>query len=169
MSRLTRTLIAALALALPFALAQDTPETVVDIAAGDASFSTLVAAVTQADLVATLQSEGPFTVFAPTDAAFSDLLAQLGVDAEALLARDDLGQILTYHVVAGNVMAADVLALIEAGGGEATVETVLGQSLVFTVEDGVVVINGSSVVSATDLMAGNGVVHVIDSVLLPSE
>lgn len=161
----------ALALGLVFGAAlashHGTPATVVDIAAGNDDFSTLVAAVTEADLVGVLSGEGPFTVFAPTNEAFADALEALGITAEELLASDGLGAILTYHVVAGNLMAADVLAAIEAGYGTATVETVNGAPITVEVVDGNVVINGTATVIATDLVAGNGVVHVIDAVILP--
>lgn len=145
----------------------ETPATVVDIAVENEGFSTLVAAVTEAGLVETLSGEGPFTVFAPTDDAFAAALEALGLTAEELLASEDLGSILTYHVVAGNLLAADVLAAIEAGGGMAEVETVNGAPIMVEVVDGNVVINGTATVVMTDLVAGNGVVHVIDAVILP--
>ncbi len=170
MKRILSTLAAALVvfgLSFAFADGHDTPDTVVDIAAGNEDFSTLVAAVTEAGLVETLSSEGPFTVFAPTNAAFADALEALGLTADELLASDDLAGILTYHVVAGNLLAADVLAAVEQGGGEAMVETVNGASITVTVEDGMVVLNGTATVAIADLVAGNGVVHVIDAVILP--
>jgi uncharacterized surface protein with fasciclin (FAS1) repeats len=145
----------------------DMPATVVDIAVENEGFSTLVAAVTEAGLVETLSSEGPFTVFAPTDEAFAAALEALGLTAEELLASDDLAGILTYHVVAGKLMAADVLAAVESGMGTAEVETVNGATIEVTVEDGMVMLNGTATVAATDLEAGNGVVHVIDAVILP--
>jgi uncharacterized surface protein with fasciclin (FAS1) repeats len=145
------------------------PATVVDIAMSSDDFSTLVAAVVAADLVEVLQGDGPFTVFAPTNDAFADALDALGITAEELLASDDLGGILTYHVVAGNLMAADVLAAVEAGNGTATVETVNGAPITVQVVDGNVVLNGTATVTAVDLEAGNGVVHVIDAVILPPQ
>ena len=165
--------LAALALALGLVIGvatasgHDTPDTVVDIATSNEDFSTLVAAVVEADLVGVLSSEGPFTVFAPTNDAFAAALEALGISAEELLASPDLGAILTYHVVAGNLLAADVLAAIEAGGGSVMVETVNGASITVEVVDGNVVIDGTATVVMTDLVAGNGVVHVIDAVLLP--
>ncbi len=150
------------------ASAQDAmPATVVDIAASNPDFSTLVTAVQTADLVDTLSSEGPFTVFAPTNEAFAAALDALGITAEELLARDDLGAILTYHVIPSQVLAADVLAAVEAGGGTFEVQTVNGANITVTVVDGMVMLNGVATVTVTDLMAGNGVVHVIDAVLLP--
>lgn len=155
------------ALSLLFVLAQDMPATVVDIAVGSPDHTTLVAAVTQAGLVETLSGEGPFTVFAPTDAAFEAALADMGITAEDLLANPDLAGILTYHVVSGKLLAADVLAAVEAGGGTASVETVNGAPIEVTVADGVVTLNGTATVTVADLEAGNGVVHVIDGVLMP--
>jgi len=139
----------------------DLPATVVDIAASNDDFSTLVAAVTEAELVETLQGEGPFTVFAPTNAAFEQALADLGLTAEELLASEDLTGILTYHVVPGKILAADAIA---ADGTE--VATVNGDTIAVSVVDGNVMIDGATVTTA-DLEAGNGVVHVIDSVILP--
>ena len=161
-----------LALATLFGLVQadghgGMPETVVEIATGNEDFSTLVAAVVQAELVDALSGEGPFTVFAPTNDAFAAALEALGITAEDLLASDGLTGILTYHVVAGKLMAADVLAAVEAGGGTAMVETLNGASITVTVEDGMVKIDGVATVVMTDLEAGNGVVHVIDAVILP--
>lgn len=136
---------------------------IVDIVVSDPSFTTLAAAVQAADLVATLQGDGPFTVFAPTDDAFAAALESLGITAEELLASENLAGILTYHVVAGEFFAADVLTL---DGQE--VPTVNGQSVTISVRDGVVFVNEAQV-TVTDITASNGVVHVIDSVLLPSE
>ena len=132
---------------------------IVAIASGNEDFSTLVAAVAAAGLVETLQGEGPFTVFAPTNEAFAALPAGL-VDKLLLPENKDLlVKILTYHVVSGKVMAADVTA------GE--VPTVEGQSITVTTEGGVQV-NGANVV-ATDIEASNGVIHVIDAVILPPD
>ena len=160
--------IAALPILAVSVFAQDSqPATVVDLAAANSDFSTLVSAVQEAELVETLSSEGPFTVFAPTNDAFARALESLDMTAEELLASEDLGAILTYHVVAGEVLAADVVAAVEAGGGEFVVTTVNGADLTVTVQDGMVTLNGTATVTAADLMAGNGVVHVIDAVLLP--
>ena len=135
------------------------PGTIVDIAAGAADFSTLVAAATAAGLVDTLNGEGPFTVFAPTDEAFAALPPDL-VDALLLPENKDvLAKILTYHVVPGTVMAADI-----ADGDVATVE---GQNVTLSTMDGVTV-NGARVIQA-DIVASNGVVHVIDAVIVPPD
>jgi len=131
---------------------------IVDTAVEAGSFTTLVAAVQAADLVETLKGEGPFTVFAPTDEAFAALPE--GTVENLLLPenKDQLIQILTYHVVPGKVMSTDITGDMEA----ATVE---GAALSITTMDGVK-INGANVVSA-DVDASNGVIHVIDTVLLP--
>ncbi len=131
--------------------------TIVDVAVAAGDFKTLVAAVTAADLVATLNGPGPFTVFAPTDKAFAALPA--GVLDALLLPKNKatLAKILTYHVVSGKVMAADV-----KDGDVATVE---GQTVKLSTMGGVTV-NGAKVVMA-DVMASNGVIHAIDSVILP--
>jgi uncharacterized surface protein with fasciclin (FAS1) repeats len=136
---------------------QGTLGTIVDVAIGAGSFGTLVAAVTAADLAETLSGEGPFTVFAPTDDAFAALPA--GV-LDALLLPENkaiLAQILTYHVVSGKVMAADV-----TDGDVATVE---GQTINLSTMTGVTV-NGANVIQA-DVEADNGVIHAIDAVILP--
>ncbi|MFM8648212.1 MAG: fasciclin domain-containing protein [Actinomycetota bacterium] len=135
-------------------------EDIVAIAAGNEDFSTLVAAVTAADLVETLQGEGPFTVFAPTNEAFAALPAGL-VDKLLLPENKDvLVKILTYHVVSGAIMAADVTA-----GDVASVE---GGNIAVTTNDGGVQVNGANVVTA-DIVASNGVIHVIDAVILPPD
>lgn len=131
---------------------------IVAVASANPDFSTLVAAVGAAGLVETLQGEGPFTVFAPTNDAFAALPAGL-VDKLLLPENKDvLVQILTYHVVAGKVMAADVTA--------GDVPSVEGSNITITV-DGGVMLNGSANVVATDVAASNGVIHVIDAVILP--
>lgn len=133
--------------------------TIVDVASNTEGFSTLVAAVSAAGLVDTLNGEGPFTVFAPTDDAFAALPP--GVLDALLLPenKETLAKILTYHVVPGTVLAADV-----TDGDVATVE---GQSVTLSTADGVTV-NGATVVQA-DVMADNGVIHVIDAVILPPD
>lgn len=130
------------------------------VAAGD--FTTLAAAVEAAGLTETLQGEGPFTVFAPTDAAFEAALADLDMTAEELLADTEaLASILTYHVVSGEVPASDVVAL---DGQE--VETVNGETVEISIDGETVMVDGATVVQP-DVFASNGVIHVIDSVLLP--
>ena len=133
---------------------------IVEVAVEAGSFTTLVAAVKAAGLAETLQGTGPFTVFAPTDAAFAKLPAGT---VEALLAdKEKLTSILTYHVVSGKVLAGDI---VKANG--ATPTTVNGLPLDIVVRDGKVLVNGAQVATA-DIVASNGVIHVIDSVLLPA-
>lgn len=139
----------------------ESPGTVVDVAVGAGDFTTLVKAVTEAGLVETLSGDGPFTVLAPTDEAFAAALEALGLTAEELLASPDLADILTYHVIPGKNLAADVIGL---DGSD--VATVNGATVAVSVVDGSVMINDATV-TATDIDASNGVVHVIDSVLLP--
>ncbi|MBT8072310.1 MAG: fasciclin domain-containing protein [Xanthomonadales bacterium] len=132
---------------------------IVDVAASNGSFNTLVAAVQAAGLEETLRGDGPFTVFAPTDEAFAKLPA--GTLDSLLLPenRDKLAAILTYHVVAGKVMAADVVSLTSA-------TTVNGQDVKISVDGETVMVDGATVV-AVDVKASNGVIHVIDAVILP--
>lgn len=132
---------------------------IVDIAASNDDFSTLVAAVTAAELVETLKGEGPFTVFAPTNAAFDALPDGTVASLLEPDAKDALTGVLTYHVVAGAVMSESL------AGQKIDVETVQGGTISIDGTDGVTV-NGVNVVTA-DIVATNGVIHVIDGVLLP--
>jgi uncharacterized surface protein with fasciclin (FAS1) repeats len=145
---------------------------VVDVASGSKDHTTLVAAVKAADLVNTLKGAGPFTVFAPTNSAFDKLPKGT---VESLLKPENkaaLANILTYHVVAGNLKASDVLAAIKEGKGKAVFKTVQGENLIATLEKGKVILTdskgGKAMVTATDLTASNGVIHVIDTVLMPN-
>jgi uncharacterized surface protein with fasciclin (FAS1) repeats len=142
-------------------LAQTAPGTIVEVAVGNKSFSTLVAAVKAAGLVETLSGAGPFTVFAPTDEAFAKLPAGTVEELVKPENKEKLTAILTYHVLAGKVMAADAIA---ADGK--MVKTVNGQELAVKVKDGKVMINDATVIIA-DVAASNGVIHAIDTVLLP--
>ena len=136
--------------------------TIVDVAVANGSFTILVAAVQAAGLVDTLSGDGPFTVFAPTDDAFADLLEVLGVTAEELLADTELlTAVLTYHVIAGEVPSTTVVTL----DGQ-TAATVNGADVTISVEGEAVQVNEANVV-AVDVAASNGIIHVIDSVLLP--
>jgi uncharacterized surface protein with fasciclin (FAS1) repeats len=134
------------------------PGTIVDVATEAGAFSTLLTAATEAGLVDTLTSEGPFTVFAPTDEAFAALpegaLEDLLADPEAL------ADVLLYHVVAGEVLAADVVGLESATAAQDGV-------IAIEVVDGQVLLNGTATVVTTDIDASNGVIHVIDAVILP--
>lgn len=139
-------------------------ENIVGVASGNADFSTLVTAIKAAGLVDTLSGPGPFTVFAPTDAAFKKLPAGL---LEKLVMPENkaaLSKILTYHVVSGKNMAADVILL----DGKSVV-TVNGGSVKIKIVSGAVVLNTNVNVTKTDIAASNGVIHVIDQVLVPSD
>ena len=165
-----------------FAYAQENPmvggaammadRNIVENAVNSADHTTLVAAVQAADLVETLSGEGPFTVFAPVNAAFEALPA--GTVDTLLMPenKDQLTAVLTYHVVPGTVTAGDLVAAIEAGGGTYTAATVQGGELSFALEDGMVKITdgagGVATVTIADVMQSNGVIHVIDAVLLPA-
>ena len=150
---------AILSIGLDAAIADDSQMDIVDTAVSAGQFQTLAAALTAADLVETLKGEGPFTVFAPTDEAFAKLPAGT---IDSLLEpgnRDQLTAILTYHVVPGAVTADQVVNLTEAA-------TVNGQSVEISVMDAGVMVDEATVI-ATDIMASNGVIHVIDSVIIP--
>ncbi len=144
---------------------------IVENAVNSADHTTLVAAVTAAGLVETLQSAGPFTVFAPTNDAFAKLPAGT---VETLLKpenKDQLVKILTCHVVAANAMSSDIMGMIEADGGEHKVSTVGGCEFTVMSKDGVVMIKDGmgniANVTIADVKQSNGVIHVIDAVLLP--
>lgn len=145
--------------------------TIVGVAASNDNFSTLVAAVKAADLVETLNSEGPFTVFAPTNDAFSKLPEGT---VDSLLKEESkatLTSILTYHVVAGKFAAKDVLKAIGDNGGKFVITTVNGEKLTAHIKDGNVMLkdakgNGSTIIM-TDVAASNGIIHAIDTVVIP--
>lgn len=132
---------------------------IVAVAANAGQFNTLIAAVKAAGLVETLQGAGPFTVFAPTDAAFARL--PKGTIEALLNDKENLTAILTYHVVSGKVMAADI---IKSGGAEPA--TINGAEVSVTIRDGKVYVDGAQV-TAADIQASNGVIHVIDAVMMP--
>ncbi|WP_211277438.1 fasciclin domain-containing protein [Nonlabens spongiae] len=146
--------------------------TIVENASTSDDLSTLVAAVKAADLVETLNSEGPFTVFAPTNAAFDKLPAGTVDNLMKAENKAKLKGVLTYHVVSGNVMAADLQKMIKDGNGTATLKTVNGGQLTAMVKDGKVRLKdakgNTSTVTVTDVKQSNGVVHVIDTVVMPS-
>jgi len=167
MRKLSVILIAVVATMSAFSQAKD----VVDIAAGSSDHTTLVAAVKAAGLVETLKGDGPFTVFAPTNAAFDQLPA--GTVEELLKPENKsrLAEILTYHVFSGSIDAAAVMSAISDGNGKAELTTVSGGKLTASLDMGKVKLTDESgntaFVTATDLKGTNGVVHVIDSVVLP--
>ncbi len=146
-------------ISLPTTVSSQDKKDIVDTAVGAGSFNTLVTAVKAAGLVETLKGKGPFTVFAPTDEAFAKLPA--GTVEGLLKDTEKLKQVLLYHVVAGNVMAKDVVKL----NGK-TAKTVQGSAAKITVKDGKVMVDNANVVK-TDIPCTNGVIHVIDSVILP--
>ena len=146
--------------------------TIVDVAGGNADFSTLVQAVTAAELGETLSGEGPYTVFAPTNAAFDKLPDGTLETLTSAEGKDDLTNILTYHVVEGRTDAATLTAAIEGAGEEGyTINTVGGGTLTARLVDGNVVLTdaagGTSTVTQTDVDASNGLIHAIDTVLMP--
>ena len=165
-STIRSAVLAAAVLALPAVASAQNAATkpskdIVGVAVDAGSFTTLVAALKAAGLVQTLQGKGPFTVFAPTDAAFAKLPKGT---VEALLAdKEQLTAILTYHVVPGKVTAADVVKM-----GRGNPATVNGQTLAINVSNGKVYVNDATVVTA-DVMATNGVINVIDTVVLPKK
>jgi len=145
---------------------------IVENAVNSADHTTLVAAVKAADLVDTLASAGPFTVFAPVNSAFAALPAGT---VESLLKPENkaaLAKVLTYHVIAGDFSSKDVVKAIKKGNGKATFKTVAGGTLTGMIEGGKVVLmdekGGRSTVTIADVKQSNGVIHVVDSVLLPN-
>ena len=146
-------------------------ETIVDVAIGNENFSTLVTALKAADLVSALQGDGPFTVFAPTNDAFAKVDA---ATLSSLLETENkkaLANILTYHVVAGKITATDVVAALKKGKGKVELKALNGQVLTVLEKDGKIWLkdlNGNySEIVMTDVMGSNGVIHVIDTVVMP--
>ncbi|GFZ98287.1 MAG: beta-Ig-H3/fasciclin [Sphingomonadales bacterium CG12_big_fil_rev_8_21_14_0_65_65_10] len=149
-----------------------TEGTIVEVAQGNEDFSTLVSAVTSAELAETLSGPGPYTVFAPTNAAFAKVPQAARDQLMSEAGKEDLAGILTYHVVPGETNAATLTSAIEnAGEAGYTLTTVNGATLTATVQDGNVVLTdaagNTAMVTATDVAASNGVIHVIDTVLMP--
>jgi uncharacterized surface protein with fasciclin (FAS1) repeats len=181
MKRFLVLLLAALTL---FAFAQDSTDTttetaatedaaaagtVVDIITSSPDHATLLAAIEAAGLGETLAGAGPYTVFAPNDAAFEAYVASAGLaSADDLLADPALADVLQGHVVPSALLSADILAQAEAAGGTLEVAALNGAPITVTVADGTVTLNGTATVTTADLAAGNGVVHVIDGVLAPA-
>lgn len=145
---------------------------IVDVALGNEDFSTLVTALSAADLVSALQGDGPFTVFAPNNAAFGKLDS---ATLNSLLEEENkaaLAGILTYHVVSGKLAATDVVAALEKGNGKVTLPTLNGQNITVLQKDGKIWIQDAkgnySEIIATDVMGSNGVIHVINTVIMPN-
>ncbi|EIA09012.1 fasciclin domain-containing protein [Flavobacterium frigoris] len=158
------------AVAMDTVAVEETPN-IVGVASSNADFSTLVTAVKAAGLVETLSSEGPFTVFAPNNAAFAKLPAGT---VDGLLKPESLEKlkaVLTYHVVAGKFDAATVIDAINTNNGKYSVTTVQGGTIVLSLKDGKVILTdengGTSTVVLADVAASNGVIHAIDSVVMP--
>jgi uncharacterized surface protein with fasciclin (FAS1) repeats len=147
------------------------PPTIVGVAAANENFSTLVAAVKAADLVTVLNSDGPFTVFAPTNAAFEKLAEGTVATLLKPESKETLTAVLTYHVVAGKFKAADVLAAIKKNEGSFTIPTVQGGTLTASLKDGNVILTDAvgniSTIVITDVEASNGIIHAIDTVVMP--
>ena len=146
-------------------------KTIVDVAVGNEDFSTLVTALTAADLVTALQADGPFTVFAPTNAAFAKIDSKT---LSSLLEKKNqkaLANILTYHVIAGKLTAANVVAALKKGKGMVELKALNGQMITVLEKDGKIWLKDSngkySQIITTDVMGSNGVIHVIDSVVMP--
>ena len=144
---------------------------IVDNAVNSKDHTTLVAAVKAAGLVDTLKGAGPFTVFAPTNAAFNKLPAGTVDTLVKPENKDTLTKILTYHVVPGRMTSRDLMAAIKAGGGKATLTTVEGEPLTAWMKGGTLVLTdakgGTSTVTIGDVFQSNGVIHVVDTVLMP--
>lgn len=161
MSTLAKAIGLVLALTLPFAAARAETKDIVDVAADNGSFNTLVTAIKAAGLVDTLKSDGPFTVFAPTDAAFAKLPAGTVEDLLKPENKEKLAAILTYHVVPSKVMSSDI------AGKKTMAKTVEGDELTVDATSGVKV--DEATVTTADVGASNGVIHVIDTVLMPND
>ena len=157
--------------ALTFTTTATAQNTIVDVAVGNEDFSTLVAALTAADLVSALQGNGPFTVFAPTNSAF----AKIDADALGNLLKPEnkaaLANILTYHVIPSKLMASDVVAALKKGNGSVEVKALNGTVLTVLSKDSKIWLKDTagnySEIVATDVAASNGVIHVIDTVVMP--
>ena len=146
-------------------------KTIVDAAVSNENFSTLVTALKAADLVEALQGDGPFTVFAPTNDAFAKIDKETLGNLLKPENKETLSKILTYHVVSGKLMASDVVAALKKGKGKVEVETLAGQKLTVMQKDGKIWLKDQagnySEITATDVKGSNGVIHVIDTVVMP--
>jgi transforming growth factor-beta-induced protein len=157
------------AVIVPPSLSQPTApaptQSIVQIAAGNPEFSTLVSLVQKAGLVEAISATGPFTVFAPTNEAFAKLAKAAPATYAAVLADPSLlAKVLTYHVVAGDVRSAPAIAVARQNG---TVKALAGESITLSLKDGKLTLNGSATVVTADILATNGVIHVIDTVIVP--
>ncbi len=148
------------------------PKNIVENAMNSKDHTTLVTAVKAAGLVDTLEGPGPFTVFAPTNEAFDKLPAGTVDTLVKPENKDQLTKILTYHVVPGKLTSKDIAKLIKAGGGKAEIKTVQGETLTATMQDGKLILTdqkgGTSTVTIPNVIQSNGVIHVVDTVLMPN-
>ena len=166
-------LIFTITLSVMFSKNTNAQGTIVDVAAGNKDFSTLVTALKAADLVSALQGDGPFTVFAPTNDAFAK------IDAETLNSlleeknQKVLANILTYHVISGKLAATDVVAALDKGNGSIELKALNGELISVMQKDGKIWLKDSnknySEITATDVMGSNGVIHVINTVVMPKK
>ena len=158
-------------LCVAFASSLSAQKTIVDVAAGNKDFTTLVTALKAADLVSALQGEGPFTVFAPTNDAFAKIDAKTLSSLLEAGNKEALANILTYHVVSGKLAASDVVAALKKGDGMVELKALNGQVITVTQKDDKIWLKDSngdvSEIIATDVMGSNGVIHVIGTVVMP--
>lgn len=158
-------------LCVAFASSLSAQKTIVDVAAGNKDFTTLVTALKAADLVGALQGEGPFTVFAPTNDAFAKIDAKTLSSLLEAGNKEALANILTYHVVSGKLAASDVVAALKKGDGMVELKALNGQVITVTQKDDKIWLKDSngdfSEIIATDVMGSNGVIHVIGTVVMP--
>ena len=147
--------------------------TIVDVAVGNKNFSTLVTALKSADLVGALQGDGPFTVFAPTNDAFAKIDAETLSSLLEVKNQKVLANILTYHVISGKLAASDVVAALEKGNGSIELTALNGELITVMQKDGKIWLKDSnenySEITATDVMGNNGVIHVINTVVMPKK
>jgi len=164
-------LILTVAMAFSFSNTANAQETIVDVAVGNEDFSTLVTALKAADLVGALQGDGPFTVFAPNNAAFEKIDSKTLNSLLEEKNKEALANILKYHVVSGKLAAADVVAALEKNNGTVELEALNGQTLTVMQKDDKIWLKDSSgnysEIVATDVMGSNGVIHVLDTVVMP--
>ena len=167
-------LILILTITMTFALSNyaTAQETIVDVAVGNEDFSTLVTALKAADLVGALQGDGPFTVFAPTNDAFAKIDSKVLSSLLEVENKKALSNILTYHVVSGKLTATDVVAALKKGNGNVELKALNGQVLTVMQNDNKIWLKDSkgnySEIVATDVMGSNGVIHVINTVVMPN-
>lgn len=158
-------------MALSFSQSSTAQGTIVDVAVGNENFTTLVAALKAGDLVTALQGDGPFTVFAPTNDAFAKIDSATLTSLLEPKNQKALANILTFHVVSGKLAAADVVAALKKGKGKVELTALNGQTLTVLQKDGKIWLKDQagnySEITATDVMGSNGVIHVIDSVVMP--